>query len=93
MTAPIRLKPMPQPLAYRPADAAFVLSVCRATIYEMIADGRLEARKLGTATVIPHESLVAVLAAAPLADATQKARARAAGASCMVSPSRRASTP
>ena len=65
----------PTPIAYRPKDAATVLGVCRATIYEMVADGRLEARKLGTATVIPHESLVAVLTAAPLADATKKAQA------------------
>ena len=65
---------VPTPISYRPADAAFVLGVCRGTIYDMIAEGRLEGRKLGTATVIPHESLVAALAAAPLAEATKRAR-------------------
>jgi excisionase family DNA binding protein len=53
------------PLAYRPKDAAAVLGVSRSTIYQMIAEGRLEARKIGAATVIPRASLLALFEAAP----------------------------
>lgn len=62
-------------LAYRPKEAAAALGVSRSTIYEMIADGKLEARKLGGATLIRHEELVRVLEGAPLADATKAAQA------------------
>ena len=65
------------PLAYRPKDAAVALGVSRSLIFEMIAEGRLEARKLGTATVIPYASLAAVLAGAPLAEATKRAHSEA----------------
>lgn len=64
-----------QPLAYRPKDAATVLGVSRSTIYQMIADGQLVARKLGTATVIPHSELARVLDGAALSAATKAAQA------------------
>lgn len=63
-----------QPLAYRPKDAPAVLGVSKSTIYQMIADGDLEARKLGAATVIPHTELVRVLNEAPLTNAAKEAR-------------------
>jgi len=69
-TAPVSL----QPLAYRPKDAATVLGVSKSTIYQMIADGDLEARKLGAATLIPHTELVRVLNEAPLTNAAKEVR-------------------
>lgn len=62
-------------LSYRPAEAAAVLGISRSTIYGMIADGTLEARKLGGATVIRHEELVRILDCSPLADVTKSAQA------------------
>lgn len=61
------------PLAYRPKDAAAALGVSKSTIYQMIAAGELEARKIGAATVIPHAALVRVLDEAPLAPAAEAA--------------------
>lgn len=61
-------------LAYRPKDAAAVLGIGLSTIYRMIADGQIEAKKLGTSTIIRYEELVRVLDGAPLADATKAAQ-------------------
>ena len=62
----------PQPLAYRPKDAAAVLGVSRAQIYRMIAAGTVTAHKLGGATLIRHEELVRVLDGAVLIDITKR---------------------
>lgn len=62
-------------LAYRPKDAALVLGVSRSTIYEMIAAGVLQARKLGSATLIPHDELTAVLASAAVVPVAKVAQA------------------
>ncbi|GEL44582.1 hypothetical protein MEX01_51730 [Methylorubrum extorquens] len=70
-------KPAPTPIAYRPGDAARVLGVSRATIYKMMADGKLEARHLGGATLIAHAELVRVFESAPLTPHTKFARANA----------------
>lgn len=64
-----------RPIAYRPKDAAAVLGVSKSTIYQMIADGDLEARKLGAATLISHDELSRVLLAAPLTPAAKAAQA------------------
>lgn len=69
-------------LAYRPQDAAAAIGVSRSTVCRMIADGTIEARKLGGATLIRHEELVRVLDEAPLASATRAARARKAAGAC-----------
>jgi excisionase family DNA binding protein len=61
------------PIAYRPKDAATALGVSKSTIYEMIANGDLDARKIGAATVIPHEALARLLHAAPMTPAATKA--------------------
>ncbi|WP_232629103.1 helix-turn-helix domain-containing protein [Methylobacterium sp. Leaf118] len=63
------------PIAYRPGDAAHVLGVSRSTIYKMMADGDLEARHLGGATLIAHEELLRVLRSAPLTPHTKFAQA------------------
>lgn len=44
-------------LAYSVNDTAKILSVGRTSVYVMIADGRLEAFKLGTRTLIKAESI------------------------------------
>lgn len=44
-------------LAYSINEAARVLSMGRTSIYSMIADGRLEAFKLGRRTLIRAESI------------------------------------
>ncbi|MCJ2054677.1 helix-turn-helix domain-containing protein [Methylobacterium sp. J-070] len=55
-----------RPLAYHPKDAATMLGVSKSTIYQMVADGALPARKLGASTVLLHSDLVAFLEALPL---------------------------
>lgn len=62
-----------RPLAYRPKDAADMLSVSKSTIYQMIAEGALPARKLGASTVILRSDLVALLEALPLTASAAKA--------------------
>jgi excisionase family DNA binding protein len=62
------------PIAYRPKDAAAALGVSKSTIYQMIAEGKLEARKIGSATVISHIELVRLLDEAPLTPAAEAAR-------------------
>ena len=52
-------------LAYTVAEAVRVSNVGRTTLYELIRDGRLEARKLGAKTLIPAASLRALLATLP----------------------------
>lgn len=67
-------KPALTPIAHRPGDAARVLGVSRSTIYQMMADGKLEARHLGGATLIAHEELVRVFQSAPLTPHSKFAR-------------------
>ncbi len=49
-------------LAYSINDAARVLSLGRTSIYSMIADGRLEAFKLGRRTLVKAESIQRLVA-------------------------------
>ncbi len=51
-----------QPLAYSIADAARVSSIGRTRLYALISEGRLKARKIGKRTLIPAESLRALIA-------------------------------
>jgi excisionase family DNA binding protein len=44
-------------IAYRPREAAQVLGVSRAKLYELIAAGEIRPRKLGTATLVPRAEL------------------------------------
>ena len=50
-------------LAYSIAEAASATSIGRSKLYELIAEGRLETRKIGKRTVIPAASLVKLLEA------------------------------
>lgn len=47
----------PAPLAYSINDAAAMTTLSRPRIYQLISEGRLEARKLGRRTVVLAESL------------------------------------
>jgi excisionase family DNA binding protein len=51
----------PEPLAYSIAEACRISSFGRSYLYKLIADGRLEARRLGARTFIPAASLRALL--------------------------------
>lgn len=50
-------------LAYSIAEAASAISIGRSKLYELIAEGRLETRKIGKRTVIPAASLAKLLEA------------------------------
>lgn len=46
-----------EPLAYSVHEACRVSSLGRTRLYQLIAEGRLEARKIGKRTLIPAASL------------------------------------
>ncbi|SDM99683.1 DNA binding domain-containing protein, excisionase family [Methylobacterium phyllostachyos] len=50
-----------------------MLGVSRSTIHQMIADGEIVARTLGSATLIPYSELARVLDGAALSAATKAA--------------------
>jgi excisionase family DNA binding protein len=52
-----------EPLAYSIADACRVTSIGRTRLYALIAEGRLEVRKIGRRTLIPAASLRALIEA------------------------------
>jgi len=56
------------PLAYTVADACDLIACGRTKLYELIATGRLDARKEGRSTVITAESLQAYCMARPKAE-------------------------
>jgi excisionase family DNA binding protein len=55
-----------EPAAYRPAPAAQYIGVSRARLYEPIETGHIEARKLGSATVVLRSELDRYLASLPI---------------------------
>ena len=55
------IESQPQPLAYSVADACKVSSIGKTRLYTLIAEGRLEARKIGKRTLIPAASLRALI--------------------------------
>lgn len=48
-------------LAFTIAEACHAVGIGRSKLYELIADGRLEIRKIGSRTIIPAESLNALI--------------------------------
>mgnify|MGYP001092158513 CR=1 FL=1 len=52
-------------IAYRPVEAADVLGVSRATIYKLIAEGAIPARRLATRTLILRSDLERFAASLP----------------------------
>ncbi len=57
----------PGRLMYSPAEAERLLSVSHATLYRLIAGGRLDARKLGSKTLITWESIDKLISQLPKA--------------------------
>lgn len=53
-----------EPLAYSVEDACRVTSFGRTRLYQLIREGRIEARKIGGRTLIPAASLRALIEAA-----------------------------
>lgn len=51
----------PAPLAYTIAEAARVTTLGKTRIYELIREGRLQARKIGKRNIIPATSLHALI--------------------------------
>jgi excisionase family DNA binding protein len=70
---------MPTPIVYSVSDACAVGGFGRSRAYELIAAGKLDARKMGSRTVITHQSLEAYLAALPAADIKTGPAKRARG--------------
>jgi len=55
--------PPPAPkLAYSVDQACQAIAISRSKLYELIADGRIRALKIGARTLIPAESLHALIA-------------------------------
>ena len=50
-------KDTPEPLAYSVADACRVSSFGKTRLYQLINEGKLQARKVGKRTLIPAASL------------------------------------
>ena len=48
-------------LAYTIAEACHAVGIGRTKLYELIGEGRVETRKIGARTVIPTESLRALI--------------------------------
>lgn len=51
----------PDPLAYSIHDACRVSSIGKTRLYQLINEGKLEARKIGKRTLIPAASLRALI--------------------------------
>jgi excisionase family DNA binding protein len=54
-----------EPLVLGVRDAAAFIGLSRSRLYELIGDGQIEARKLGSRTVVPTESLRSFVTNAP----------------------------
>jgi excisionase family DNA binding protein len=55
-------------LAYSILDAARASGLGRSTLYELIAAGKIEARKVGARTLIPADSLRRFITSLPAAE-------------------------
>lgn len=55
-------------LAYSPTEAAKVLGIGRSTLFKLLANGDLSARKLGTRTLLSTDELQRYLASLPKAE-------------------------
>jgi excisionase family DNA binding protein len=58
-----------EPLAYRPTEAAVLLGLSKARVYELINSGDLPARRVGRRILVPRDELVAWLANQPEVEA------------------------
>ena len=60
---------MSEKLVYRPAEVQAALGIRNTKFWALVKEGKLEARKIGSATVVPAESLRAFVAGLPKANA------------------------
>ena len=60
---------MSEKLVYRPAEAQAALGIKNTKFWALVKEGKLEARKIGAATVVPAESLHRFIANLPKATA------------------------
>ena len=58
---------MSQILAYRPAAAQAAIGIGNTLFWQLVKEGKLETRKIGSATIVPAESLHAFVAGLPKA--------------------------
>ena len=58
-----------EPMVLGVKEAASFIGLSKSRLYELISEGRIEARKLGARTVVPTASLRAFVEAAPRFDA------------------------
>lgn len=56
----------PEPLAYRVPEVSSLLQLSEATVWRMIRDGEIEARKARGATLITRDAMQAYLASCPV---------------------------
>jgi excisionase family DNA binding protein len=55
----------PLPLGYRPAAAGRLIGCGKTMVFKLIREGRLEAVKLGAATIIPRDSIERLMNSLP----------------------------
>lgn len=60
---------MSEKLVYRPAEVQAALGIKHSKFYELVKQGQLETRKLGSATVVPAASLQAFIDSLPKTNA------------------------
>lgn len=63
-----RISMLSSQLAHSPSEAAKILSVCRSTIFNLLARGELSALKIGTRSVITTDELTRYLESLPKAE-------------------------
>lgn len=68
----------PPPFAYSLSDAAQALGIKKTTLYHLLSEGALDARKIGGRTVVTAQSLHAFVAGLPRADINLAPRRTAA---------------
>ncbi|MDR3410810.1 MAG: helix-turn-helix domain-containing protein [Formivibrio sp.] len=54
--------PIPSKLAFSISEACEAVSISRSKLYELIGQGRIATRKIGSRTLIPADSLRALIA-------------------------------
>jgi excisionase family DNA binding protein len=64
----------PAKIGYSVAEACSAIPCGRTFLYELIADGRLDARKLGSKTIIPGDSVARLIESLPDAGLAKPAR-------------------
>ena len=67
MTLADPLARIPARLLYSPSETEKMLGISHATLYRLLADGRLDAKKIGRKTAVTAESIERFIAGLPSA--------------------------